>query len=235
MGLDGFDDYTDAIEGNKDLNVSSRVIQGTKIKFIDPRWLDANEEDITGTLLTAVGVLNVVNKWSQDNKPLETQILAPGERFPNFEKLNAECDRSEWREKFGKMVGPYSGQHIVYFIDEHLNRYSWPSPATTIGSAICVREFTDQVKLVRRLKNCANLYAVVELGHTDFRTGYGPKQRPYLLNIKDWIKLGSDQTGALPAPGGNPEIAPATRGAPAGAESVTAPTAKEVTGDSIEY
>src|SRR6516225_2472536 len=90
--LDGFDDFTNEVEGEENLNVSSRVIQGVKIKFLDPRWSDNNEKDITGTLLTALGVLNVVNKWGPDNKPLETRILAPGEKFPNFEKLNAECD-----------------------------------------------------------------------------------------------------------------------------------------------
>jgi hypothetical protein len=233
--LDGFDDFTNEVEGEENLNVSSRVIQGVKIKFLDPRWSDNNEKDITGTLLTALGVLNVVNKWGPDNKPLETRILAPGEKFPNFEKLNAECDRSEWRMRFGKMVGPWSGQHCVYFIDKHYNKHTWPSPITTIGSAICVRELADQIKLVREIRG-AHVHPVTELGHTDYPTNYGLKQRPYLLNIKGWIILGPDQTGALPAPDGNPEIAPpATGGAPAGAQSVSKPTAKEVVDDEIIF
>jgi|SRR5215831_14111039 len=234
VDLDGFNDFTNEVEGEENLNVSGKVIQGVRIKFLDPRWLDNNGKDITGTLLTAIAVLNVVTKWGRDNKPLETRILAPGEKFPNFEKLNAECDRSEWRERFGKLAGPWSGQHCVYFVDKHLNRYTWPSPTTTAGSAICVGEFTDQIKLVRKFRG-SNVYPVAELGHTDFPTNYGLRQRPYLLNIKDWIILGPGQTGALPAPD-NPEIAsPATGGAPAGAQSVTPPTAKEVTGDEVLY
>ena len=234
VDLDGFNDFTNEVEGEENLNVSGRVIQGVRIKFLDPRWLDNSENNITGALFTAIAVLNVVTKWGHDGKPLETRVLAPGKKFPNFEKLNAECDRSEWRECFGKMAGPWSGQHCVYFVDRQLNRYTWASPTTTIGSSICVRELADQIQLVRRFRG-ANVYPVTELGHTDFPTRYGLRQRPHLLNIKDWIVLGPGQTGALPAPD-NPEIAPpATGGAPAGAQSVTPPSAKEVTGDEIRF
>jgi hypothetical protein len=235
VDLDGFNNFTNEVEGEED-RASSRVIQGPKLKFINPRWL-INEKDVTGKLLTAIGVLNVVNKWGHDGRPLETQILAPGKKFPNFDELNAKCPQSEWLEKFGKMVGPWSGQHCVYFIDEHYNKYTWPSPITTIGSAICVREFADQISMVRSIKG-ANVYAVTELGHIDFRTGYGLRQRPYLLNIKKWIVLGADPGGALPAPDApmTIEASPAPgKGAPADAQSVNKPTAKEVTGDEIIF
>jgi hypothetical protein len=195
--LDGFDSYTNQVDGEEDFGASGRVIQGIKISFLDPRWLDNDERDITGKLLTAINVVNVVTKWGHDNKPLEPpRVLAPGEKFPNFAELNAKCPQSEWRERFGKVVGPWAGQHVIYFIDSL-------EPVTTIGSAICVREFTDQVRLVRKFNGL--VYPVCELGHTDWKTGFGLKQRPYLLNIKKWIKLSSDQ---LPPPDSNPEIAP---------------------------
>jgi hypothetical protein len=239
--LDGFNDFTNEIEGEED-RTSSRVIQGTKIGFDDPRWLDNNTgKDITGKPLTAVGVLNVINKWSHDNMPLETRILAPGEKFPNFDKLNAECDQSEWRERFGKMTGPWAGQHVVYFIDDHYNKYSWPSPILTIGSAICVRELAEQIKMVRAVKG-KNVCPVTKLGHIDFKTSYGLRQRPFLLDIVDWVILGSDQSDPLPAPDTKPPAidvtpTPATegQGAPPDAQSVGKPTAKEVTRDEIPW
>jgi hypothetical protein len=233
--LDGFSDFTTEVEGEEE-RASSLVIQGVRIKFIDPRWLDNAEQDITGHLRTAIGVRNVVNKWDlRENVPVETRILAPGERFPSFDKLNAESPQSEWGEKFGKMVGPWSGQHVVYFIDEHYNKYSWPSPVTTIGSAIAVRELADQITLVRKFRG-ANVFPVIELGHVDFRTGYGMRQRPYLLNIKDWIRLGPDPGGALPAADDKPEIAPpVTGGAPTGAPTVEPITAEEAIGDKIPF
>src|SRR5262249_25295894 len=114
--LDGFADFTNEVEGEDNLNVLTGVIQGIKVAFLDSRWLDNNEKDITGSLFTAIGIRNVVNKWGPDNKPLVTHILTPGDKFPSFAKLNAECGQSEWLERFGKMVGPWSGQHCVYFV-----------------------------------------------------------------------------------------------------------------------
>jgi hypothetical protein len=232
VDLDGFNNYTNEVEGEEDFGASGRVIQGIKISFLDPRWLDNDERDITGKLLTAIDVVNVVTKWGHDNKPLEPpRILAPGERFPNFTELNAACNQSEWRERFGKVVGPWAGQHVIYFVDEHLNRYTWPSPITTVGSSICVREFIEQIKLVRKFRGL--VYPVCELGHTDWKTSFGLKQRPYLLNIKDWVILGPSQ---LPSSNSNPEIAPpATGGAPVGAQSVTPPTTEEELDDEVPF
>jgi hypothetical protein len=244
VDLDGFNDFTNEVEGQEEDRASSRVIIGAKIKFIFPpgSWLDTAENNITGKRLTVLGTRNVVNKWGHDNMPIETHILAPGEKFPNFDERNAKCPQSEWREKFGRMVGPWEGQHVVYFIDELYNRYSWPSPITTIGSAICVRELAEQIKLVRKVKRVLNLFPVTELDCIDFPTSYGPRQRPHLLNIKDWVSLGEgDNRTSLPAPDSTltieaaPAAVTATPGVPAGAQRVGKPTAKEVTDDEIRF
>ena len=233
--LDGFNDFTNEIEGEED-RASGRIIQGGKLKYIDPRWLLKSTTDVTGKLVTAIGVLNVVNKWSHDNMPLETRVLAPGEKFPNFTKLNDECDRSEWREAFGKLAGPWSGQHAVYFIDEVINRYTWPSPTSTVGSSICVSDLVDQIRLVRKFRG-AHVFPVVELSNTDFRTGYGLRKRPHLA-IKRWVTLGPDRAGDLLAPH-TPALSgatPKTGGAPADAPSVSPVTlSEEMGGDKISY
>ena len=235
VDLDGFSGYTRAVEGQDDTIASSRVIQGEKIKFIDPRWLLAsNNKDITGTVLTSLGLRRVVNKWIGD-KPVVTRILGPNEKFPDFNKLNAECPESEWREKFGEMTGPWSGQHILYFLDANYNCYSWPSPTKTIGSAIAVEEFVDQVNRVRRVKG-ADIFALTELSHTDFPTKNGLRQRPFLLKIRDWVRLGPGQTGdPLPAPDQGEITASMASGAPPGAQSVKPPTAEEELGDKIPF
>jgi hypothetical protein len=242
VDLDGFAGYTRAVEGQDDSVASGRVIQGEKIKFIDPHWQDSGEKIITGKLLTVLGLVRVVNKWHlAKNVPLITHILGPNVKYPDFDKLNKECDRSEWGMKFGKEVGPWSGQHVMYFIDELVNRYCWPSPTSTAGSAMCVEELVDQINIVRKVKG-TNVYPVTELSHTDFPTAYGLRQRPYLLKIKDWVRLGPDQTGdPLPAPDKG-AISPPTSsspapsgGAPPGAQSVPPLTAKEITGDSIPF
>src|SRR5262249_19247115 len=121
VDLDGFNDFTSEVEGEEDINVSSRVIQGGKLKYLDPRWL-LDDCEVTGMRLTAMGVLNIVNRWNNDNKPLETCFLAPGERFPNFDQLNDKCDRSEWRGKVGKVDGRKYGQQAPYFIHPQSQR-----------------------------------------------------------------------------------------------------------------
>src|SRR5262245_37686332 len=240
--LDGLSGgYLDDSGQGDDDRVSSRVIQGRKIKFNDPNWyLDG--QVITGRLLTIIAMRKVVNKWTADGKPLETQILLPSDPFPDFAALNKKCPQSEWFDKFGKWVGPYQGQRAFYFIDADYNRYTWASPADTVGSAICCRETMEQIDLVRRHRG-SDVYPVSDLGHTDFNIKVGLKQRPYLLKIKEWIRLNPGRVDPPPAVDAAPvaeitsQDSSATKasGAPADAQPVTPPTAKEVTGDEIQF
>jgi hypothetical protein len=77
LELDGFNAFTNEIEGDDNVNTGSSIIQGTKLKFLDPHWL-IEGQTVTGMLLTAINVRNVVTKWSHDNKPLETQNSRAG-------------------------------------------------------------------------------------------------------------------------------------------------------------
>ena len=241
---DGFDDFTKEVEGEEE-RAFGRVIEGTRIKFIDPRWLTKDGVDITKKHLTAVGVRNVVNKWGHDNNLLDIRILEPGEKFPNFTALNDACDRSEWRTSFGKEVGPWSGQHIVYFVDELWNPYTWPSPTSTAGSSVCVDELTTQIKRVRAIRG-DRARPIVELNHTDWPTAYGLRQRPQLVIVK-WVVFGADRMETLPPtevssiPGPtSPASTPPTAAAkasdmPDGARPMTPITPKEELRDEIKY
>jgi hypothetical protein len=229
VDLDGFSDFTNESEGDSDdVNASSRVIQGTKLKYLDPRWL-VDGQDVTGMLLTLIGWRGVVNKWGLDNRPLVTEILSPGQKFPDFRKLNAETPRSEWRVVFGKETGPWSGQHCLYFIDEHFNRFTWPSPTSTIGSSIAVEEIVNHVKTARKFRG-SNVFAVVELSHCFFKTGYGDRERPH-LPVKNLVTLGDDRVGALPVP----DIPALTGGVPADAQTVKPVTLAEEMNDAVKY
>jgi hypothetical protein len=247
----------DSGQGNDD-RTSSRVIQGGKLKFDDPNWI-LDGQIVTGLVLTIIAMRKVVNKWSKDGKPLETQILLPSDPFSDFKALNEVCPKSEWFEKFGKLTGPYQGQRALYFIDQDYNRYTWASPAMrcvqvgkkfgdevkiedTIGSAICVREVMEQIELYRRHRG-PDMYPVIPLGNRDFPTGYGLKQRPYLLKDMKWVKLTPGHIDPAPAVDAAPvaEITSQDRttvkagDAPADAQPVAPLTAKEVTGDEIIY
>jgi hypothetical protein len=230
--LDGFADHTDETEGDGEtLDTSSRAIIGDRLKFVDPRWT-LGGADVTGMLATLVGTRNVVTKWGPDRKPLITQILAPGEKWPNFKAFNDECPRSEWRDEFGTMKGPWSGQHCLYFIDENGRRLTWPSPITTIGSCIAVNDIIKDVQVARKFRG-QDVFAVVKLDHTNYSTKVGMKQRPKLVIVR-LVAFGSSGASTLPEPDARPAI-DAARGAPADAQPVAPLTASEEIGDVVPY
>lgn len=192
---------------------------GRKLKYTtDFRWVDPNDNEVRIPLI-AINVLDRVQKWPGPGEaPVETRTLAPGEDFPDFEKLNSEVP-DEWYESFGKLIGPYQGEHVVLFFDpDTMVGYWWPSPITTIGSSICVSELRRQVKLMRKFRG-ALVYPRVELNHTHMSTRFSPsgRERPYLI-IKDWVTFGSN-TGTLPAPDPASNVPPST-----GPTSATEPT-----------
>jgi hypothetical protein len=141
--LDGFDGFTDEAEGeDQDQFVGGRVIQGTRINFTnEATWVDAAKQKMPADLeLIVVDVARIVQKWSKDNMPSEPPIIVePNKKFPNIEAMNEKCPKSEWRERYGKLEGPYQAQHVVYMLDlKTMNKYSWPTSAT--GGHICVSD-----------------------------------------------------------------------------------------------
>jgi hypothetical protein len=236
VDLDGFSDFTNEVEGaDADrVNTSARVIQGTKLKFIDPRWL-IDGRDVTGMSLTVIGVRNVVNKWSKDNRPpLVTNVLPPGTRFPDFKVLNDKEPQSEWRMAFGQLRGPWEGQHCLYMIDEHFNKYTWPSPATTVGSSIAVEEIVDHINTLRKFRG-PHAFAVVELSHKHFPNRYTPgRERPFFKTVRIVELNGTNRPEELPAPDKPlPELM--QQGAPADAKTVEPVTLAEEMNDKIKY
>jgi hypothetical protein len=214
-----------------------------KLKYLAPIWTDPDENEFK-RLLVANDIRRRVLKWLEGSvAPVETITLAPGQSWPDIEKMNAKCPQSEWHEAFGKMQGPWQGEHTVLFFDpETMVCYWWPSPLTTVGSAICVRELQAQVKLMRSYKG-QYVFPLVELSHTYMPTAYGGRERPHLV-IKDWVRFGDGGNVALPAPKTSTltgsakatvESKPAATSNPAGMQSVGKLTAKEIIQDSIEF
>jgi len=217
LHVDGFEGYENEVEGHEQ-QTSGRVIVGEKIAFTnEATWVNSSGEELPRALeLIAGNVLRVTTYW-KDGRPIEekTKILPPGQKFPDVEKLNAEVPQSEWGEgPDGRPRGPWQNQHVVRLLDlGTMSKYSWPSPVTTIGSAICVSEVVDQVQWMRRYRG-QRVYPVLTLSDTFMPTRYGGRQRPH-FEIKRWITFGDGGT-MLPAAG-------------------QPPTAKEVTGDEIRF
>lgn len=242
--LDGFAGYADASEG-EDEQVSSGLIVGTKIKFDEAQvWVNNVGEKLPpGLVLVLVRVLRIVQKWGADNKPIDehTRTLEPHKKWPDLDAFNKKCPKSEWREKFGKMQGPWQGQRLVYLVDpQTMARYTWPSPKDTIGSRICVGDIVERVNWMRGFKG-AHVYPVVELSDTFMPTGYGGRQRPHFL-VKGWKDFGlGGEAQKLETPVQQAlddfsakQTDTKTAAALSGKE-VTPPTAKEVVDDEIKF
>jgi hypothetical protein len=195
--LDGFDGFEDRIEGEEQEQSFGRVIQGEKWKFtMDGKWMDNAEEEISPEReITVVDIARVLQKW-KDGMPVETRFIAPGERIPDVERLNAECPKSEWGEdRNGNPCGPWRFQYVLYGVDATMAKISYPTD--TIGGGMCIRELADQVALMRKFRS-QKVYPVVAPSHKWMNTKYGGRNRPHFM-IKRWIAFGPD--GAmLPEP-----------------------------------
>jgi hypothetical protein len=223
---DGFEGFESGVEGQE--AQGRGVIRGACVRFTnEATWTINDGEELPSDLeLVAVDVIRVVQKWI-NQMPVETRILAPGEKFPDLKALNETAPKNEWTEVEGKLRGPWQAQHVVYLINPTtLDRYSYPTGTT--GGAIAVRELVDKTKWMRSFRG-ANVYAVVTLSDVFMNTRFGGRQRPHFV-IKRWIMLGPKET-ALPAP--TPEIAKPA--ADADLRTVEPPSCAEEMNDEIPH
>src|SRR5262249_19775776 len=84
--LDGFEGYSEAVEGTDVQSRSSVSLLGLKLKYLAPTWTDPDEQEIKGPLV-AHDIQRKVQKWI-DGLPVETIVLAPGQPWPNIDTMN---------------------------------------------------------------------------------------------------------------------------------------------------
>jgi hypothetical protein len=231
---DSFEGFEDGIEG-KEEQQSGRIIQGEKVKFTnEAMWVIGEDDELpAGLELVVVNILRVVQKWGLDDRPIDehTRILQPGEKWPDVSALNEACPKNEWREGPNGLQGPWQAQRIVYLFDPQTGGfYTWPTP--TVGGRICINDLVERTKMTRRYRG-AEVYPVVTLSDVFMNTRYGGRQRPHFKIVR-WIAFG---------PGGEVKQLESAEqktlddfaSQKAGAKTVAAPTAKEVTDDEIRF
>jgi hypothetical protein len=213
---DGFAGYETRSEGgDQQQQQTGNVIQGAVVKFTnEANWVTRDGLELSSDLeLIAIGVARVVQKW-QDQVPVETRILGPGEKFPDLDQLNADTPRGEWgKGPDGQPRGPWQRQHILYLLDPAtLDQFSFPTGTT--GGTIAIRDLVDKIKFRRQFKG-PHLVPVVCLSDKFMQTKFGGRQRPHFL-IKHWVTMGngSEEQVLLPAPAA-PALAPGQAAAPA--------------------
>jgi hypothetical protein len=179
---------SDGFDGTDD-DGSRSIIRGSKAKFgNDGKWTDGAGDVIAPTReFIVVELVKVSQKWI-DDKPADTRVIAPDEHFPDVERLNEEAPKTEWREKFGKLIGPWQNCIAVYLFDPAtMEGYTWPT--STAGGFRCVSELKGAVHRARMMQHGDNVYPVVTLADTHMNTAYGGRQRPKFKVLR-FITLG---------------------------------------------
>jgi hypothetical protein len=138
-----------------------------------------------------------LQKWSTDadRPPLDSRFLEPDEPWPDVKALNNAAPRSEWRDSFGTMVGPWECSWVIYLLNP-LTGDKFTYVTGTTGGHMAVGDLSDKIKVMRRLRGM-RVYPVVTLSDTFMPTKFGGRQRPH-FKIARWICLDGDT--ALPAP-----------------------------------
>jgi hypothetical protein len=142
--IDNFADWEDGIEGD-DRPEGAGVIQGSLVKFSnEAMWVTRDGDELSADLeLVAVDVGRVIQKW-QDDRPVETIVLQPHQKFTDVEEMNEKVPKTEWVEgPSGNMRGPWQLQHLVYLLDpKTMDRFTFPT--STTGGRIAVRDLRDK-------------------------------------------------------------------------------------------
>jgi hypothetical protein len=221
--LDGFEGYTDHAEG-ADRPQGTGIIQGVLLRFTnEAKWTTRDGDELSPNLeLVAVDVIRLVQRW-QDQRPIETRVLAAGEKFPDLKALNESVPKDEWIEgPDGQPRGPWQNQHLLYLLDPAtMSKFSYVTG--TIGGAICVRDLVERVQWMRKFRG-PNTYAVITLSTSFMPTKYGGRQRPSLL-IKRWVSLdGAEPLPSMPSPSLPPSSNPPASSGSASSSNPSAAT-----------
>jgi hypothetical protein len=78
----------------------------------------------------------VVQKWV-NQVAVDTIFVPPQQKWPDLDKLNDACPKTEWRKDFNdNLVGPWQRSRVVYFVDLNtMEKFTWPT--STVGGDIC--------------------------------------------------------------------------------------------------
>jgi hypothetical protein len=231
--LDGFDTYTDEVEGEDDSSLDSRLLRGTRIKFTNEyTWTTMAGDEISSNEEFIVDdIVRVEAKWSKDkNAPPYTRVVPPGEKFRSMKKLNEESPKSEWIEgPNGQPKGPWEIQRYVYLLDRLMKKYTYVT--STIGGGIAVSQLVEQVKDAREVYG-PGVYAKVRLSDTWMKTRYSKegRQRPHFIVTGYARKFGG---GSKPAE--LPNLTETVKLEKPVGEHLDKPTAKQVLNDEIRF
>jgi len=181
---DGFSDVDH--EGN-----GSLIENPPKVKFgNDAKWTRGDEVIPSSRIFHVINILRVVQHWLNELPTNKSRVLEPGEKWPDIEELNAGAPPEEWRDHFGKRIGPWQKTYIAYLFDEKTMEV-FTYPTTTAGGFRAIHELCKATERARRVRR-QEIYPLVTLVDAHMPTQFGNRQRPH-FNIVDYQPLGPGQ------------------------------------------
>jgi hypothetical protein len=172
---DGFNGYSDRVEGDEGTPASHGLFRGARVKFSNTaEWETADGDVIAGDLrLIITDVIRTVVKWGKEPKapPEETRIVPNGQPFPDVETMNNAIPREHWRPGINGPQGPWQTQHLVMMIEPRsMDEFTFIT--STVGGAIAVGELAHKVKTMRKYRGPVS--PIVTLGDTPMKTRRAP-------------------------------------------------------------
>jgi hypothetical protein len=198
------DDHHDGFS-DPNFRGSCSIVKGTKIKFTnDFRWLAGGDEINPAREFLVFEVQRVIQKWppsgaSDLRGPIETRILKSDER-PNVEELNDATPRSEWRDKFGKLEGPWEFSYVLYLLEPKTMSAFTYLTGMTVGGCQAVDELKDATVRARLLQG-ASYFPLVTLSKIHMPTAFGGRDRPMFI-VRTFVALGpaSERASTITGP-----------------------------------
>jgi hypothetical protein len=162
-------------------------VQGPNVKFDGGAYFSGREKTPFDTTDKQFVVMARAEGWQflQKDQPAQYLMRDRGADKPE----RPHVDEAEWPTNMsGKPEHPWRYTFYVYLLDPATGETSTFS-TNTAGGAIAVRELTDQIRNMRRMKPRA--IPIIKLESRQFRTGFGLKQRPH-LQIVGWEQYAVD-------------------------------------------
>ena len=257
LSLDSIDAFDNSVVGadGSTQGVGGFLPDGIVIRFTKTeKWLARNGvDDLTGKVLVHLDTLRTEVEWGKDKRPVKPpRILSPGEAYRDTEALNALIPRDRWVPGFdpGTVKGPIENQNVLVLGDiaMSMDRFIWPSPVTTIGSAIAVRELNTRVQRMRQFRGM-KVYAKVKLFRAPFPTRFNKDQQRPALDLIGWVTPTEDglaevdvhslptlqQAPAVSAPQAPPKAAVISTSNTPPWEEVDEPSLSEEMKDTIKF
>jgi hypothetical protein len=167
---DGFSDVDDEGRG-------SLIENPPKVKFgNDAKWTRGDEVISSSRTFLVINILRVLQHWVNQLPTNKSRVLKPGEKWPDIEELNTAAPPEEWRDHFGKRIGPWQKTYMVYLFDPQTMEV-FTYPISTEGGFAAVRALRKGTERARRVSG-QGVYPLITLGDAAFPTSFGLRRRP---------------------------------------------------------